>query len=46
MVSDHNLRPLELRDFKLGRLVGLDQQMNPIGFEVIGSKVKVSVTFS
>ena len=34
------------RDLKLGRLVGHDQQINSIGFEVSGSKVKVSVTFS
>ena len=31
-------------DLILGRLIGHDQQMNPIDFEVSGSKGKVSVT--
>ena len=30
----------------LGRRVGHDQQMTPVDFEVIGSKVKVTVTLN
>jgi len=40
----NNLRMLWSRDLILGSLVGYNQQMNPIDFEVSRSKVKVGVT--
>jgi hypothetical protein len=32
------------RNFKLGMVIGHDQQMTPIDFGVKGSKVKVTLT--
>ena len=40
------MRTLGPRIMKVDRVVGYDQQMTPVDFEVSGSKVKVTVTLN